>query len=106
MGKDCFYCYRHAQCSGDHKRPVAIFSLEMSNIQLVNRLISGEAELESDKIKKGNLADYEWEQLVHKTAKLTNAPIYIDDTPGFKYSGAASKVPPIESTAQCAIGHR
>ncbi len=61
---------------------VAIFSLEMSAVQLVNRLISAEAELESDKIKKGRLADHEWEQLVHKTSKLTEAPIFIDDTPG------------------------
>lgn len=60
---------------------VAIFSLEMSSIQLVNRLISAEAELESEKIKKGKLADYEWQQLVHKTDKLTSAPIFIDDTP-------------------------
>jgi replicative DNA helicase len=53
----------------------------MSSIQLVNRLISAEAELEGDKIKKGNLEDYEWEQLVYKTSKLTEAPIFIDDTP-------------------------
>jgi replicative DNA helicase len=65
----------------DFGQAVAIFSLEMSSVQLVNRLISAEAQLESEKIKKGNLADYEWEQLVHKTAKLTEAPIFIDDTP-------------------------
>ncbi|MEQ9298985.1 MAG: replicative DNA helicase [Cyclobacteriaceae bacterium] len=66
----------------DFNHPVAIFSLEMSSIQLVNRLISAESELDSEKIKKGDLKDYEWEQLVHKTHKLTNAPIFIDDTPG------------------------
>jgi len=60
---------------------VAIFSLEMSSIQLVNRLISSEAELDSEKIKKGNLADYEWEQLIHKTNKLSSAPLFVDDTP-------------------------
>ncbi|MCC2546526.1 replicative DNA helicase [Hymenobacter sp. BT175] len=65
----------------DHKKPVAIFSLEMSSIQLVNRLISAEAELDSEKIKKGNLADYEWAQLNHKISSLSAAPIYIDDTP-------------------------
>ena len=65
----------------DHKKPVAIFSLEMSSIQLVNRLISAEAELDSEKIKKGNLADYEWAQLNHKISDLSAAPIYIDDTP-------------------------
>ncbi|MCU0354206.1 MAG: replicative DNA helicase [Cytophagales bacterium] len=61
--------------------PVAIFSLEMSSVQLVNRLISAEAELESEKIKKGNLAAYEWEQLHAKIRNLEAAPIFIDDTP-------------------------
>ncbi|MBD2770010.1 replicative DNA helicase [Hymenobacter sp. BT664] len=65
----------------EFKRPVAIFSLEMSSLQLVNRLISAEAELDSDKIKKGTLADYEWQQLNHKITDLSAAPIYIDDTP-------------------------
>lgn len=82
MGKTAFVvsCMRNAAV--DFGDAVAIFSLEMSAIQLVNRLISAEAELESEKIKKGNLADHEWEQLVHKTSKLTEAPIFIDDTPG------------------------
>jgi replicative DNA helicase len=65
----------------DFNFPVAIFSLEMASLQLVNRLISAEAELESEKIKKGNLAEFEWQQLVHKTNRLSTAPIFIDDTP-------------------------
>src|SRR5690606_41952919 len=65
----------------EFKTPVAIFSLEMSSIQLVNRMISAEAELEGEKIKRGQLADHEWTQLVHKTNKLATAPIFIDDTP-------------------------
>jgi replicative DNA helicase len=65
----------------DFKKAVAIFSLEMSSLQLVNRLISAEAELDSEKIKKGNLADYEWSQLNHKISALSSAPIFIDDTP-------------------------
>lgn len=81
MGKTAFVVSAMRNAAVDFKKPVAIFSLEMSSIQLVNRLISAEAELESDKIKKGNLEDYEWEQLVHKTAKLSEAPIFIDDTP-------------------------
>jgi len=64
----------------DFNHPVAIFSLEMASLQLVNRLISAEAELESEKIKKGNLADFEWQQLVSKTTRLSSAPIFIDDT--------------------------
>lgn len=82
MGKTAFVVSAMRNAAVDFGQAVAIFSLEMSAIQLVNRLISAEAELESEKIKKGNLADHEWEQLVHKTSKLTEAPIFIDDTPG------------------------
>lgn len=81
MGKTAFVLSVLRNAAVDHNRPVAIFSLEMSSIQLVNRLISSEAELDSEKIKKGNLADYEWQQLIHKTSKLSTAPLYVDDTP-------------------------
>jgi replicative DNA helicase len=81
MGKTAFVLSVLRNAAVDHNRPVAIFSLEMSSVQLVNRLISSEAELDSEKIKRGNLADYEWEQLVHKTSKLSKAPLFVDDTP-------------------------
>ncbi|MDN3689258.1 replicative DNA helicase [Cyclobacterium jeungdonense] len=81
MGKTAFVLSVLRNAAVDHDRPVAIFSLEMSSLQLVNRLISSEAELDSEKIKKGNLADYEWQQLIHKTGKLTAAPLFVDDTP-------------------------
>lgn len=81
MGKTAFVLSLLRNAAVDHNRPVAIFSLEMSSIQLVNRLISSEAELDSEKIKRGNLADYEWEQLIHKTNKLSSAPLFVDDTP-------------------------
>ena len=81
MGKTAFVLSALRNAAVDYKKPVAIFSLEMSSIQLVNRLISSEAELESEKIKKGELAEYEWEQLLHKTNQLSDAPIFIDDTP-------------------------
>lgn len=81
MGKTAFVVSALRNAAVDHGHAVAIFSLEMSSIQLVNRMIAGEAELEGEKIKKGNLAEHEWTQLVHKTANLTKAPIFIDDTP-------------------------
>ena len=81
MGKTALVVSALRNAAIDFNKPVALFSLEMSSVQLVNRLISAEAELESEKIKKGNLADYEWEQLLHKTSKLADAPIFIDDTP-------------------------
>ena len=66
----------------DHNVPVAVFSLEMSSLQLVNRLIVSETELPSERIRNGRLEQYEWEQLDYKIKKLVDAPIYIDDTPG------------------------
>lgn len=81
MGKTAFVVSALRNAAVDFKMPVAIFSLEMASIQLVNRMISAEAELEGEKIKKGTLADHEWAQLVHKTSRLSAAPIFIDDTP-------------------------
>jgi replicative DNA helicase len=81
MGKTAFVVTAMRNAAVDFKIPVAIFSLEMASVQLVNRMISAEAELEGDKIRKGNLADHEWTQLVHKTSRLSSAPIFIDDTP-------------------------
>ncbi len=81
MGKTAFVLSVLRNAAVDHGKPVAIFSLEMSSVQLVNRLISAEAELSSEKIKKGSLENYEWEQLVHKTAALSKAPLFVDDTP-------------------------
>lgn len=82
MGKTAFIVSALRNAAVDFNHAVAIFSLEMASLQLVNRLISAEAELESEKIKKGNLAEFEWQQLVHKTNRLSSAPIFIDDTPG------------------------
>ena len=81
MGKTAFVVSALRNAAVDFKRPVAIFSLEMASVQLVNRMISAEAELEGEKIRKGQLADFEWQQLVHKTNRLSSAPIFIDDTP-------------------------
>ncbi|MFM8346483.1 MAG: replicative DNA helicase, partial [Bacteroidota bacterium] len=81
MGKTAFVVSAMRNAAVDFNHSVALFSLEMSSIQVVNRLISAEAELETEKLKKGNLADFEWQQLVHKTNRLSTAPIFIDDTP-------------------------
>src|SRR5690606_30676420 len=62
-------------------KPVVFFSLEMSSVQLVNRLIAGETESEQEKIRKGRLAEWEWQKLHTKIGSLTEAPLFIDDTP-------------------------
>ena len=81
MGKTAFVlsCARNAAVQ--FNKPVVVFSLEMSSLQLTNRLISGETEIEQEKIRKGNLAEWEWQQLHSKIGKLTEAPLFIDDTP-------------------------
>jgi len=81
MGKTAFVLSMMRNMSIIHDRSVVMFSLEMSSIQLVNRLIVAETELSSDKIKNGKLENYEWEQLDIKLKNLIDAPIYIDDTP-------------------------
>ena len=61
--------------------PVAFFSLEMSSVQLITRLISAETGLSSEKLRTGKLADHEWQQLNVKVSDLEKAPLFIDDTP-------------------------
>ena len=81
MGKTAFVLSMARNMAVDHNRPVAIFSLEMSGLQLVNRLIAAETELGSQKIKSGRLEAWEWAMLHTKIAKLSNSPLFIDDTP-------------------------
>lgn len=81
MGKTSFVLSMMRNIAVNYKQAVALFSLEMSSVQLVNRLIVGETGLASEKIKTGKLENHEWEQLDYKIKELTEAPIYIDDTP-------------------------
>lgn len=81
MGKTAFVLSMARNVAVMFNNPVAVFSLEMSALQLVNRLIASEAELPAEKLRKGNLADYEIQQLHTRIKKLAEAPIFIDDTP-------------------------
>jgi replicative DNA helicase len=81
MGKTAFVLSMARTMAVEHNKNVALFSLEMSSMQLVNRLIVAETELPSNRIRNGKLADFEWEQLDYEIKKLLEAPIYIDDTP-------------------------
>ena len=81
MGKTAFVLSMCRNMAVNNKVPVAMFSLEMSNVQLVNRLIVNVCEITGDKIKSGQLAPYEWSQLDFKIRDLYDAPLYVDDTP-------------------------
>lgn len=81
MGKTAFVLSMARNIAIDYQNPVAIFSLEMSSVQLITRLISSETGLTSEKLRTGKLEKHEWEQLNTKVKDLEKAPLYIDDTP-------------------------
>lgn len=81
MGKTAFVLSMARNMAVKFNKPIAIFSLEMSALQLVTRLIASESEISNEKIKTGKLEDYEWEQLTKRVEPLMNSTILIDDTP-------------------------
>ena len=91
MGKTAFVLSMAKNMAVDFKVPVAIFSLEMSNVQLVNRLIMNVCEIEGSKIRNGRLTQSEWDRLENQINVLREAPIYVDDTPGLSVYELQSK---------------
>jgi len=81
MGKTALTLSMARNITVERDIPVAFFSLEMSAVQLITRLISSETQLSSEKLRTGKLEDYEWEQLNVKVKSLEKAPLFIDDTP-------------------------
>lgn len=82
MGKTAFALALLRNAAIMFEKPVAIFSLEMSSVQLVTRLISAETGISGEKLKKGQLEEHEWHQLNSKITQLSKAKIFIDDTAG------------------------
>ncbi|MDC8006398.1 replicative DNA helicase [Aureisphaera galaxeae] len=81
MGKTALTLSMARNMAVEYNTPVAFFSLEMSSVQLITRLISSETGLSSEKLRTGNLEKHEWEQLNVKVKGLEKAPLFIDDTP-------------------------
>lgn len=81
MGKTAFVLSICRNAAVDFQKPVAVFSLEMASVQLVQRLMSAESELPAEKLKKGQLENHELQQMHVKIGKLSEAPLFIDDTP-------------------------
>lgn len=82
MGKTGFVLSMARNAALEFKKPVAIFSLEMANLQLVLRLVSMEAEISGSKLRNGQLDEDEWKRLHHAVERISEAPIFIDDTAG------------------------
>lgn len=81
MGKTA-YTLSLAHNAAKFGKGVAIFSLEMANLQLVNRLIAMDAEINSHSLRNGDLSAEEWDRLHAAVERLSDLPIFIDDTPG------------------------
>lgn len=81
MGKTAFVLSMCKNMAVDYNIPVGVFSLEMSNLQLVNRLLQNVCEITGEKVKSGRLSPDEWLQLTTRIKHLQGAPIFVDDTP-------------------------
>ncbi|RBP44046.1 replicative DNA helicase [Garciella nitratireducens] len=91
MGKTAFALNIAQHAGVKEKKTVAIFSLEMSQDQLIHRMLSAETHIDSQKLRNGDLAEEDWERLANGMAILSEAPIFIDDTPGIGVMEMRSK---------------
>jgi replicative DNA helicase len=92
MGKTAFCTnIAHHIAAGPQKLPVAIFSLEMSKEQLVQRILSGEARIESNRLRSGRISQNEWEPISAAIGRLSELPLFIDDTPNITVTEIRSK---------------
>lgn len=91
MGKTAFALNLVANAAIRSKSSVAVFSLEMSKEQLVQRLLSSQSNVALNNISKGKIADDEWKKLTDAMIVLSSSHIFIDDTPGIKVSEIRSK---------------
>jgi replicative DNA helicase len=79
MGKTSLALNMAVAAAKDEKKPVAVFSLEMTKQELVERLLSSEAKLDASKLRRGAIADRDWEKIGHAMGVLHELPIYLDD---------------------------
>ena len=91
MGKTAFVLTMARNMCVELKTPVAFFSLEMSSVQLMNRLIVAETQLNSKDLRTGNLTPAQWTHLESQTVELGRSPLYIDDTPALSVYEFRSK---------------
>ena len=91
MGKTAFVLNLAQYIAVRNKVPTAIFSLEMSKDQLINRVLSMESKVDSQSMRTGNLTQADWEKLIESAGIISQAPLIIDDTPGISIGELRSK---------------
>lgn len=91
MGKSAFVINIAANAAIRSETPVVIFNLEMSKEQVANRILCSEAMVDSNKIKTGKIEEEDWTKLAEALGRISDAPIYIDDTPGISIAEIRAK---------------
>jgi len=91
MGKTSMVLTIAAEAARIDRKPVAVFSLEMTNEELVQRLLASAARLDSQKLKRGNIHDSEWTVLSEAMSQLSTLPIYLDDSGGVSVTEIRSR---------------
>jgi replicative DNA helicase len=81
MGKTAFALGMLVHVGAMLQKPALLFSLEMSHLELTQRMLASEARVDAQKMKTGRLSDSDWTRVVRATTKLSDSPIYIDDNP-------------------------
>jgi replicative DNA helicase len=104
MGKTSFVLNIARNIAAFHKLPVAVFSLEMSKEQLVQRLLASEVRIESGRLRAGRVSQQEWEPLGHAISVLSQLPVFIDDTPNISITEMRSKTRRLQAEQGGALG--
>ena len=87
------------------KKTIAVFSLEMSNDQLANRMLSSEAQVDSYKLRSGQLEESDWDAIAYASSRLSEMEILIDDTPGITVTGMKSKLRRVKNLGMVVIDY-
>jgi replicative DNA helicase len=91
MGKSTLVTNMISHVTASQRKPAIIFSLEMSQMEIINRMLSAEARIDSDRMRTGQLKADDWPKLSKAMGKLAEAPLFIDDTPGITMMEIRSK---------------
>ncbi|MBE6660706.1 MAG: replicative DNA helicase [Ruminococcaceae bacterium] len=105
MGKTSFALNIATNVAQSTKKKVCIFSLEMSAEQLVNRIVSSEAMVDSYALRSGELKPEEWEHIAQASARLSGCDILIDDTPGITVTGMKGKLRRVDNLGLVVIDY-
>jgi replicative DNA helicase len=104
MGKTAFCLGLARNIAAQYKLPVAIFSLEMSKEQIVQRLLASESRIESGRLRSGRVSQQDWEPLGHAISRLSELRLFIDDTPNISVTEMRSRSRKLQAEQGGALG--